>query len=305
MPLSLELLNHIKEAYNKCYQIMVSPYFHKNLGDPKGFGSGFVLYYKGTNYFITADHVTSPHNHPDFCKWGKECICGVASGRNDEEIHAQICVPLQARFEFVKASKPQDKDDLVFPEEVDLTFCKAPKELSDCVTLGFSKPYSILNFPSGQIKGVFDANDAVSDQLDLSKYFVIGSILGINNITNDGIIKHKAHLNLTFSRYEDEMIVLTTETPINRLKDWAGLSGSPVVNYNGKLLGMLLKASDGFREIRVLPIKYIIDKLDLVQRMAKTQIDMKKPFIVVGPNVSLDDVKNNPAIQDIIEKIES
>lgn len=305
MPISSEIFNNIWKTYNRCFQIIVSPHYHKDLGDPIGFGSGFLLNYGRINYFITADHVTSPHNHPDFVKWGDNCICGVASGRNDEEKHAQLCVVLKSRFEFVKAPKPADENDLVFPEEVDLTFCKAPKEIFDCVTLGFTLPHSILNFPSNQRKGGFIQTEIINEkEVENATYFVIGTILGVDNTTNDGCVKHKAHLNLKFSHYEDETIVLTTSSLINRNRDWSGLSGSPVVSYDGKLLGMLLKASDGFHEIRVMPINSIVSKIDLIQRMEQNGIDLEEPFIVVGPNVSLEDVKNNPAMQEIVSNLE-
>lgn len=283
---------------------MVSPYYHENLGDPKGFGSGFILNYKGTDYFITADHVTSPHNHPDFVQWGNDCICGVASGHNDVKTHLHVCVALKSRFEFVKAPKPANENDLVFPEEVDLTFCEIPKEIYQCVTLGFTLPHSILNYPSNQRKDGFVPSDFINvEEVINTPYFVIGSILGVDNTTNDGCVKHKAHLNLKFSHYEDDIIVLKTDSLINRKRDWAGLSGSPVVSYDGKLLGMLLKAADGFHEIRVMPINSIISKIDLIQRMEQRGFNLEEPFIVVGPNVSLEDVKNNPAMQEIVSRI--
>lgn len=304
MPISLEIFNNVWSTYNKCFQIMVSPSYHKNLGDPKGFGSGFILNYRGTNYFITADHVTSPHNHPDFVQWGNDCICGVASGYNDTKTHSHLCVPLESRFEFVKSPKPTDENDLVFPEEVDFTFCEAPKKLYTCVTLGFTLPHSILSFPCNQRKDGFVQSDLINmDEVKNSSYFVIGTILGVDNITNDGCVKHKAHLNLRFSRYDDEIIVLTTSYIINRERDWAGLSGSPVVSDDGKLLGMLLRVSDGFNEIRVMPISSIISKIDLIQRMEQNGLNLDEPFIVVGPKVSLDDVKNNPAMQEIVAKL--
>jgi len=304
MPISIDFYNTIWHAYKRCFQIIVSPHYHKDLGDPKGFGCGFVINYKGKDYFITADHVTSPHNHPDFQRWDNNCLCGVPTGKNDEYNHAQICVTLKSRFEFVKAPKPLDEEDLVFPEEVDLTFCEAPKEIASCKTLGFSMPYSILNFPSETKKDKFNSCDFIN-KVDnaTNNYLIIGSIIGVNSTSGDGCIKHKVHLNLKFSHYEDDIIVLKTDSLINRKRDWAGLSGSPVVSYDGKLLGMLLKVSDGFHEIMVMPINSIISKIDLIQRMEQRGFNLEEPFIVVGPNVSLEDVKNNPAMQEIVSRI--
>ena len=286
MAISLELFKNIWKTYNKCFQIMVSPYYHKDLGDPKGFGSGFILNHNGTDYFITADHVTSPHNHPDFLQWGQDCICGVASGRNDEQKHAQLCVALKSRFEFVKAPKPVDENDPVFPEEVDLTFCEVPKEIYECVTLGFTLPHSILKFPSNHRKNGFVYTDLINpEEVENASYFVIGTILGVDSTTNDGCVKHKAHLNLKFSHYENDIIVLKTDSLINRTRDWAGLSGSPVVSY------------------RIMPFNAIISKIDLIHRMEQNGLNLDEPFIVVGPNVSLEDVKNNPAMQEIVSKL--
>ena len=141
------------------------------------------------------------------------------------------------------------------------------------------------------------------EEVENASYFVIGTILGVDNTTNDGCVKHKVHLNLKFSHYENDVIVLTTDSLINRTRDWSGLSGSPVVSYDGKLLGMLLKASDGFHEIRVMSVNAIISKIDLIHRMEQNGFNLDDPFIVVGPNVSLEDIKNNPAMQEIVSRL--
>jgi hypothetical protein len=39
MPISIDFYNTIWHAYQRCFQIIVSPHYHKDLGDPKGFGS--------------------------------------------------------------------------------------------------------------------------------------------------------------------------------------------------------------------------------------------------------------------------
>lgn len=66
---------------------------------------------------------------------------------------------------------------------------------------------------------------------------------------------------------------------------------------------MLLKASDGFHEILVMPINSIVSKIGLIQRMERNKLNLDEPFIVVRSNVSLEDVKNNPAMQEIVSKL--
>lgn len=92
MPYSMEFREVIHDAYRKAYQIVVAPGYHKDFGDPKRFGSGFILNVDGTNWFVTACHVVDSKNEKDFVGWGNDDLCGVPLGINDEEQHESSAV---------------------------------------------------------------------------------------------------------------------------------------------------------------------------------------------------------------------
>lgn len=303
MPIKLELFNIIHETYLKCFQLLASPPYHRNLGDPKSFGSGFVLMYHGRYYFITADHVVSPDNETDFVQWGNDWICGILIGKNDEENHASLCLPLTGRIEFVKGDI-NPKDNLAFPEPIDLAFSLVDERILDCRSLGFFIHSSIFRFSAGENKRWFKEDDIVKpEEYKNSNYFIIGSIIRINENNQQPSIHHKLHYNLIFKDVDGENIVLENPSIIDRKKDWDGLSGSPVVNEEGKLLGMLIKAADGYNNVIVMPIETIIFKINQIERLRQIGHNINDPFIIVGPGVTMDMVKNSAVVKEIISKI--
>ena len=58
-------------------------------------------------------------------------------------------------------------------------------------------------------------------------------------------------------------------------QQWAGLSGSPVFNNEGKLLGMLLRVEDGGHAVWIKPISEIVKLLDYSLTIEKLDLDNK------------------------------
>ena len=87
------------------------------------------------------------------------------------------------------------------------------------------------------------------------------------------------------------------------MSDWKGLSGSPVIDSKGRLLGMLLRVVDKGYEIFVMPISFILRYIDQLDRLRSLGIETDQPFIVVPPGTTIDDVKNNIAVEAAIEII--
>jgi hypothetical protein len=289
-------------AYRKCYQVIVSKPYHKNFSNPIGFGSGFIIQYANRMWFVTADHVVSPDNNPDFVSWGNDCLCGIPTGVNDEDKHQHITLLLKDRYEFVVAEQQRTPDDPVFPKMVDISFADADYFVGNCKSLGFyDKNFPSVAVESGSDKLYFTSNEIILDGgISEGPFFVIGSILGIKRI--DMVKSDHLHVNLTYDRQADGEIVLKTKNPID-IKEWSGLSGLPVVDYNGRVLGALLRATPNDTKVYVEPMKHVIEKIRQVISLMNSGVDFNEPFIVVGPNVTLQDVKNNMAVQTIVDTI--
>lgn len=303
MPIKLELFNIIHETYLKCFQLLASPPYHRNLGDPKSFGSGFVLMYHGRLYFITADHVVSPDNETDFVQWGDDWICGIPIGINDEENHASVCLPLTGRIEFVKGNILSE-DNLEFPEPIDLAFSNVDTKILKCKSLGFNIYPSIFCFSAGENKKCFEESNIINpEEYENSNYFIIGSIVRINENSQEASLDHKLHYNLKFKEIDGENIVLESTSIIDRKKDWSGLSGSPVVNEEGRLLGMLIRAANGYNNVIVMSIEAIISKINQIERLRQMGHNLNEPFLVVGPSVTMEKVENSTIVKEIISKI--
>ena len=68
-------------------------------------------------------------------------------------------------------------------------------------------------------------------------------------------------------------MLLNTESPISDYEDWAGLSGSPVLNQEGKCIGVLCSVIEGTQSVFVKPLKKITPFLDTMIIQEKLQKD--------------------------------
>lgn len=305
MPFSFEFRDIIHEAYRKSFQIIVAPGYHKDFGNPKGFGSGFILNVDGTDWFVTACHVVDSKNEMDFVGWGNDDLCGVPMGINDEQRHESLTAKLSGFYEYIRAPRPADAVNLVFPWPLDLTFCKADFKLNNAITLGFSYPVGNLFFPAGEPHLKFDAQEIVlPDKITADSYFVVGTILGIDKTCMNTTTNHQFHGSLSFDHLDGNEVYLKAPYPVREKAEWSGLSGSAVVSYDGHLLGMLSHVVEGDDWIRVIPANAILRLIRQQQRLNNSGIDLSQPYILVGPGITMDDIRNNPAIKQIIDILE-
>ena len=67
------------------------------------------------------------------------------------------------------------------------------------------------------------------------------------------------------------MLLNSTEDII--YNEWAGLSGSPVLNQNGKCIGVLCSVNEGTKSVFVKPFSKILTFLDVI--ILQEQIPLK------------------------------
>lgn len=101
--------------------------------------------------------------------------------------------------------------------------------------------------------------------VDDKKWYIIAGTIG-NYLKNSVILERKniEHALLKYIRLDSDKNVLL-ETPEKPNIDlWSGLSGAPVLNEDGQLVGMLIRGPKSEPIITVVPIDKIIWFLDII-----------------------------------------
>lgn len=306
IPYRMEYIELLCRVFLNCYQVVSAVSNAKDFSSMRSSGAGFVVERSGRKYFVTCEHVIEPYNDGDFCGWEKSPMVGVFVGKNDEESHLSLCIPLGGWYRHTKIPTATPADNLVWPVSFDLAFCDAADIDRKCSSIGFADVVSRIGFVAGLQKGFFAESEVLTDQGKYGdgRYFVIGTIVPVNH---DGwTIKRrdKLHMRLRYVRMEEGLIVLRSDKKIDKDADWGGLSGSPVVSDDGQLLGMLLRVVDRDYEVFVLPISEVFAKIDEVNRLQASGVNLSQPAIVVPRGTTMEDVRNNPAVDMAIQTMD-
>lgn len=127
--------------------------------------------------------------------------------------------------------------------------------------------------------------------------------MGVDKSGMNGTANHQFHGSLSFDHQDGVEIYLKVPYSVREKAEWSGLSGSSVVRNDGKLLGMLINVSEADNLIRLMSANAILDQIRQQQRLNASGVDQTQPCIVVGSAVTMDDVRNNSAINDIINTL--
>lgn len=305
IPYRLEYSKVLIDAYVRSYQIISADPYAKDFSYNRSTGAGFIIDYKSRNYLVTCEHVVMPDNVTDFNCVERNLNVGIISGFNDEQNHISICIPVGGWYEYVSIPNIKEDDDNIWPTSVDLAFCDAHDLHIKCRSIGFYDKSANFFINAGSSKNYFKEESFISDCEEYGKevYSVIGTIIPVEHNGWDLRPRHRLHQNLKFIEEKSNEIILYTDKSINAVSDWKGLSGSPVIDSKGRLLGMLLRVVDKGHEIFVMPISFILRYIDQLDRLKSLGIETDQPFIVVPPGTTIEDVKKNIAVEAVIEII--
>lgn len=241
--------------------VMLTPDKPSNEADIEGWGSGFILEYKGRKFFITCDH--NLHMLDDF-----------ANGERSEE-DFQIAIianhkdsqnPISTGFVTISGFYYFDCFDLNTPEIMDL------KDVAFAQITG-SFPLPLLTnqltdydgsiiVKAGELK-LFIEEDAISEAEEGKDYVVTGCICNkiVDGIRMERRTTFREGIRYTGRTHMGSFIVFENPDIIN-VEEWEGLSGSPIFDEDGKLVGMVNEVVNGDREIYVTPINHILRFID-------------------------------------------
>ncbi|MCQ2077109.1 MAG: hypothetical protein MJZ20_08850 [Bacteroidaceae bacterium] len=250
------------------------------------FGSGFYGQYKNNLYFITADHVLHGDDWQEGIRTNENEYIFVDNHSLEKEngefrsVYTPIgnmCYYDKYDFSSLFTDNNVDPEVVAIPDMQDVTF-------SNVTNFTFERPLftEVLKNFNGDI-----LVDAKLQKLIINleqtclpkgedRYLVAGAIH--NEIKREMVHCHENVLygNLMFSRNEKEGIFLSAPNFQVCKKHWEGLSGSPVINQEGKLLGMLVREHEDSQELEILPITKIIEFIEMQERVERADAVYKK-----------------------------
>lgn len=243
---------------------------------PEGAGSGFVLDYKGKLFFITADHVC----HPDDYKPGvtqrsfddKDVVILNNWIEKDERTgkDTHLITPLGGFYYFTKV-KFDINLGLGDSKPFDTAFCILD---STCFQRPLkSEPLYVDGGPD--VPGGLDmipvpSNSIITPQ-PTDRYIVFGHTQYKFNTTTKLLewqVTH--HEDMTYLKENGDYYVLRPNEPVKD-EEWHGISGSPVFNQEGGLLGILCGGSQKYNIIFVMKIQSVLTLIDTTLKIEEIE----------------------------------
>ena len=255
----ISLFEHIR------YQIVVFPK-ERTSPQPQSVGSGFMLDYKGMTFFVTADHVVNTHN-----KDVRKIEDNIITVSTNESIKKDgICqtkmIPIGGFYFFDQFKVDIDKSTINNMPLFDAAFSILQEWQINTKCITCEVKIEGANVPYGENKIHIKDTDIVNANIE-DTYCVFGRVKfslveknGTTFLTSQQTFKSGLKLvtedntqNYFILRYPKELIY----------EDWAGLSGSAVLNQDGKLIGILCAVNtSGNRLIWVKKIKRVLPLMD-------------------------------------------
>lgn len=255
----------------------------------RGFGSGFFLIHEGNTYFITADHLIHLDDH-DISnetgqRIGKDLIAHIITNIDVKNEIATVTLPTSGYY-FLTGFR-LDRNDYKSNEDFFSAFLKIINnevkiddeslpietriaDFPDVAITEISKPFHYLPYSNQVIDAnkeiivkdkeskIFLYSSSISEIDEYSTYIVAGTVK--NDIKNSCVINREnvCHGDLKFLSIEKDGNILLKSSEEPQIENWAGLSGAPVFNDKGILVGMLLRGPVTEPIITVMPIKKIL-----------------------------------------------
>ena len=237
-----------------------------------GFGSGFFILHHNNLFFITADHVLHGDDHDFGLRISEEDKLFIVNNIKGEGISSAY-TPVGDFYFFDKynfADLIEKKDDdlevLTISELQDYTFCLR-KNKFDC-------PFYTHELAD------FDGNVIVPNKLEKliinseeitepnnADYYIVAGCVRCKVVDGVRIDRSNAiHQDMRYKQMKDNRIILQSSERM-KYDDWAGLSGSPILNQDGLLLGVAVAIYEETNELAVVPIKEILEKMDYVVKL--------------------------------------
>ena len=260
--------------------VMLTPDKPSNEADIEGWGSGFILEYKGRQFFITCDH--NLHMLDDFAngeRSGEDFQIAIIANYKDPQN------PLSTGFVTIPGFYYFDSIDLKTPEIMDLkdiAFAELKSEMPlPLLTNQLNHYDGSVAVKAGELK-LFIKEETMSEAIVGKDYVITGCICNriVDGIRMERRTIFREGIKYTGRTHMGSFLVFEYPDIIN-VEEWEGLSGSPIFDEGGKLVGMVNEVVDGGREIYVTPINHILRLIDYTIKSENVNEKMKKPLVSI------------------------
>lgn len=231
-----------------------------------GFGSGFFLNYANRLFFVTADHVLQCNNYKVKARIFKEDYLFIANNVMTNDGVASAYTPLGGFYYFDKYNfasildeNHADIDGNAKPDMQDYAFCLRKNEFQ-CPFLTHALIDDNQQVVVPEKKEKLIISHEIITEPRKEDYYIIAGVVMVQIVDNQINRCNAVHQDLKYERMQDDLIVLKYPEKVI-YEHWAGLSGSPVLNQKGKLLGMAIRVNCKKNEVIVVPMKKILQAM--------------------------------------------
>ena len=251
------------------YQTQITEPGDIECSTPVSFGSGFIVEYKGTNFFVTADHTVHLDDYEKEIeeRTGKDYVVSIFNNYSPpDNILSTVVTPLGGFYSMSKfeLNKPYEMLNLV-----DVAVCRMEKKHFQYPFLTPEIKSGAEIIPKGESKFIFN-QESFSPPNDNDKYCIFGTIktkiIDHIRVEREFTLKH----DLKYISKNGDFLLFNAPDIITDEEDWKGLSGSPIISETGECVGVVCDVLKNSKSIWVMPIakvKMLIETIILTEQI--------------------------------------
>ncbi len=249
-----------------------------NLEDVIGYGSGFMMSYRGYNFFVTAAHV----NEPTWSISSKikmimdndvAIVTHIVTNQNGKMM--TLYIPI-GKFLYINEIKidPSKTDILKVMEDAEQT----PIPVDVAVAMVEERPgvFTFNDFiVQDEENGDWEAKSKIIIPYESvmkpdaeDHYFVYGRVKFDHRTDEDGVpyiySEPRCHPDMEYVTTIDGNVHVFRATEDVIYEDWAGISGSPVLNPEGYIVGIASSVINGSPYLLALDINVVRPLFDML-----------------------------------------
>lgn len=233
----------------------------------KNWGSGFLFNYKENSFFITADHVAHLDDFEMGQRLGKDDFVWAINNKNNPKELSTLLTPIKGIFSFDLFDLNDVLPEIPILEDIAFSIVTGKIEVPFYTHELIDRDGNVI-VPAGKEK-LYIKEESVTE-MDFSDYYIVGSCVkwNIEGIRLDYL--NVVHEDLAFKEVNaDGYYVLKYPEPVIK-EYWQGVSGAPVFNQLGRLVGMLIEVNEIDDTVVVVPMKKIMHFIDYAIQYEET-----------------------------------
>lgn len=267
-------------------QVVTSP-SNGSLLNPKDVGSGFLLHHKGEIFFVTVRHVVNQEKNKKDGELSEDTnkMAIITNGYRFNEKTGLKEGELYSIGGFYTFDLFNVLDEVPEADRVEFAFSIVDKEKLKELKLHTA---GVKNYVTGEIiieagrsKVILDSSIEVKPN-STDTYYCSGFVQAHweQAPTGEKMLSYSYifHNEMKFDRIEGDYIVMKSPEFASK-HEWGGLSGSPVINQEGGLVGILKGGKEGTHEIYILSLEKTLQLMDNVLKIETiSNLNMANPY---------------------------